>query len=459
MDRWLQAALDYIPRWLEHQMRVSELPGCVIAIAQRDRIVLNRAFGHADLVRGMPLTPRHRFRVASHSKSFTAAGVMKLREQRRLKLDDAVGVYVDGLHPKIAEASIGQLLSHSAGIIRDGTDSGQWQDRRPFLDEEELRADLAQAPTIEANTRFKYSNHGYALVGMAIEAITGEPYASWIGRNIVEPAGLKQTLPDAPSAPGTPFARGHSGKLVLGHRVAFAGDAPTNAMMPATGFVSTAADLAQFFGQLAPTARRSVLSVASRREMFRRQWREPHSSFERYYGLGIVSGRLEDWEWFGHSGGFQGYITRTVTVPAQGLTVSVLTNAADGLAHPWLDGALHILRGFNKGGAPARRLADWSGRWWSVWGASDLVAVGNKVLVAAPGLPNPFMDASEIEVSRRDHGRIALAGGYANHGEPVRLLRNKNRRVVAVQLAGAKLVSERRLAKEMSVRYERRRRR
>ena len=94
MDRWLGAALDYIPRWLEFQMRQSELPGCSIAIARRGRILLEQAFGHADLSRGVPLTPRHRFRVASHSKSFTAAGIMRLREQRKLKLDDTAGRFI-----------------------------------------------------------------------------------------------------------------------------------------------------------------------------------------------------------------------------------------------------------------------------------------------------------------------------------------------------------------------------
>ena len=61
-------------------------------------MVLERAFGHADLATGEPLTPRHRFRVASHSKSFTAAGILKLREQGKLKLDDPVGQFVDRLH-------------------------------------------------------------------------------------------------------------------------------------------------------------------------------------------------------------------------------------------------------------------------------------------------------------------------------------------------------------------------
>src|SRR2546421_6795810 len=117
MDRWLSSALDYIPRWLEFQMQgASQQPGCIIAVAHRDKIVLERAFGYANLDTGEALTPRHRFRIASHTKSFTAAGILKLREQGKLKLDDVAGQYVTGLHPAVARVTVAQLLSHSAGL-------------------------------------------------------------------------------------------------------------------------------------------------------------------------------------------------------------------------------------------------------------------------------------------------------------------------------------------------------
>jgi len=64
MDQWLTSALDYIPRWIEFQMRTSQQPGCIVAIAHRGAIVLEPAFGSANLATGAPLTPRHRFRVA-----------------------------------------------------------------------------------------------------------------------------------------------------------------------------------------------------------------------------------------------------------------------------------------------------------------------------------------------------------------------------------------------------------
>jgi len=454
-DSWLGSALDYIPQWLEYQMRESEQPGCVLALVHDGRVVFERAFGHADIVSRVPLTPRNRFRVASHSKSFSAAGILKLREERKLSLDDRVGQYVGGLHPAIAETTIAQLLSHSAGIIRDGNDSGQWHDARPFLDEAELRADLAAAPTIDANTRFKYSNHAFGLIGLVIEAVTGSPYRDWIRRAVIEPAGLEETDPDMPLNGVVPTAHGHSGKLPLGRRVVIPGDNPTNALAAATGFVSTAQDLARFFAQLDPAAKDSVLSAASRREMIRPQWRYPHTEVERYYGLGVSSGKTAEWGWFGHSGGFQGFISRTVALPERGLAASLLTNAVDGPAGPWLEGVIHMLASFAKHGAPTDKVREWTGRWWSLWGAVDLVPMGDKVMVAVPSLPNPFTEASEISISDEDNGHFIAAAGTARYGESVRRVRRADGTVGEVWFGGTRFVPEAEAAAELNSRYRR----
>jgi len=453
MKRWLGAALDYLPRWLEHQMRVSEQPGCAIAVALDGKLVLEHAFGHANLARGTVLTPQHRFRVASHSKSFTAAAILKLREAGRLQLDDPIGRHVPGLHRDVAAATLAQLLSHTAGLVRDGTDAGQWHDRRPFLDEAELRADLAGGLVIAAQTRLKYSNHGYGLLGLAIESVTGEAYGDWVRRELIAAVGLEATSPDAP-IDDKPFANGHSAKWPLGRRVVIAGDNPTNALAAATGFVSTAGDLVRFFSSLSPGAKRSVLSKASRRLMWHRQWPDPHSSLNRWYGLGTMCGSLADWEWFGHTGGFQGTLTRTACVPAQGLAVSILTNAADGLSNTWVDGALHVLRAHALHGAPSKRAAAWSGRWWTLWGASDLLPMDGKVLIANPALPNPMLDATEFVPESRGSGRITLAGAFGNHGETVRLRRDAGGVAGEFWLGGTKMLPERKVAKELAGRED-----
>ena len=452
MDRWLAAALDYIPRWIDFQMQASQQPGCIIAIAHRDTVVLERAWGFANLDTGEKLTPRHRFRIASHTKSFTAAAILKLREQRKLKLDDAAGDYVDGLHPEVARATIAQLLSHTAGVIRDGADAEQFVDRRPFLNARELKDDLKNPPVIDAGTRLKYSNHGYGLLGLVIEAITGESWASFIKREIIDAAGLTETTPDMPLKRGTPFARGHTGRILLGRRLVIPGDFVLNAVAPAGAVVSTAADVARHFAQLSPKARHSVISVASRREMTRRQWRNPNASLESYYGFGTMSGTSNGWDWFGHGGGLQGYISLTRTYLSQELTVVVLTNAIDGWAGLWVDGITGILQAFAKNGPPSRKVKDWSGRFWTLWGASDLVPMGNKVVWLAPGFINPMADAGEITVSGRNVGKITLANGYGSYGESVRCVRNKSGTITEVSTA-TRCLPAARVAREMEKRY------
>ncbi|WP_024340710.1 serine hydrolase domain-containing protein [Bradyrhizobium japonicum] len=458
MDPWLRPAIDYIGSWIEFQLATLQQPGVLVAFAYRGEIVAEHAFGLANLDTGEKLTSRHRFRIASHSKSFTSAGIMKLREQRKIRLDDTVGQYVGGLHPRVAETTIAQVLSHSAGLTRDGADSGQFIDSRPYLNASELLAELKQPAAIEAGTRFKYSNHGFGLLGLVIEAVTKEPYPTWIKREIIAPAGLRETEPDTPLPRAALFARGHTRRLPYGERCVIAGDNPAQAMASAAGFAATAADTARFFAQLAPNAKKSVLSVASRREMTRHHWRIPQS-FEAYYGLGVNAGKTDGWDWFGHSGGFQGYISRTCSIPACELAISILSNSIDGAAPIWMDGAMQILRVFQTRGAPDRRLRDWTGRWWTIWGATDLVPAGNRVLLANPQFNNPFMDAAEIEVTGRDSGKLAWAAGYSSHGEPVRRVRNKRGKVSEIWIAGANVKPAAVVAREIARRYPPRKRR
>jgi hypothetical protein len=172
-----------------------------------------------------------------------------------------------------------------------------------------------------------------------------------------------------------------------------------------------------------------------------------------------MSGTHAGWDWFGHNGAFQGYISRTCVIPACELSITILTNAADGMAVLWLDGVMHILRAFESRGAPTRRVRDWNGRWWGTFGAVDLVPAGNRVLAATPQLLNPFMDAAEIEVAGGNTGQIVLASGFHSHGQAVRRVRNKRGAVSDIWLAGSNLKRESALAAEIARRYAPRRRR
>lgn len=451
---WLQVALDYLPQWIGYQVRATEVPGCVVSVGYGGLRIFNQAWGCADLSTNAPLTVGHRFRVASHSKTFTAVALLKLREQGLVGLDDPVGRHVDKLHPDVASATIAQVLSNSAGIVRDGFDSGYWAGRSPFPDAADLRRDLLEPPTIAAASRLKYSNHGFGLAGLAIESITGEPFADWVEREVLRPLGLDDTFVDVPSHGVERLAQGHSGKTLLGRRLVFPGGQSTQALAPATGFISTAADLVEFYGQLDPDADTDLLTPASRRELVRRQWTASHTLEPFFYGLGTVSGDVDDWQWFGHSGGFQGYITQTIVIAGQQLAISVLTNAIDGPAHSWAQGVAKILKRYKSEGAPAGDNADWRGRWWSVWGPVDLVPMGDKVLMAMPGMGDPFLKATELRVEGPDAARVIEGDSFGIFGEEATRIRDETGAITAIQLGSGTFVPEQALAGELVGRYE-----
>lgn len=450
----LESATDYIDHWIRYQMRITRQPGCVIAIAQKGRLVFEKAYGYANTISREKLTPRHRFRVASHSKSITSTAILKLREEGKLHLDDSVGRYVSDLHPDIAAVTLLQLLSHGAGIIRDGDDARQWIDGRPFANEAELRSAFTKPPLVIPNTRMKYSNHGFGLLGLAIKSVTGRTYSEWITQNVLSPMKLDETTPDGPPDAKAPFAKGHSAEYPLGYRVIIPGDNATNALAPATGFISTAADMVKFFSSLDPDAEGSLLSADSRRIMLQKQWKDSHSSAVGYYGLGLCLGEIEDWTWAGHGGGFQSAKTFTAYLPGQNLCFSVFSNAIDGLGEAWADGVMRILKTFACNNPPKATEADWSGRWWTLGGAVDLIPFANKVFVALPGQMNPFDCVDVITLKDKNTGVVSISGGYRSAGEHAKLVRDGRGSVREVWLGGNRYVQEIRLRKEMKRRYE-----
>jgi hypothetical protein len=99
------------------------------------------------------------------------------------------------------------------------------------------------------------------------------------------------------------------------------------------------------------------------------------------------------------------------------------------------------------------RALPWTGRWWNLWGAIDLVPIGEKVMIGDPSLPNPFTDASEVSIDDEDRGRVSLATGFARHGEDVRRIREGNGEVTEVWLGDSRFLPEPQLVAELEQRY------
>ena len=213
-QRSLDRASDYLRSWLAYRYPYSNLTGYTVAISWKGEAVLGEASGYADLGRKTALTPGHIFRVASHSKTFTATALLQLAEKGLLRLDEPVAKFLPWLSGhrdrRFGQVSVYQLLSHGAGVTHDGRDCDFWQLERPFPDAAQFRDEVLAAGLVtEPNVALKYSNIGYSLLGMVVEEASGQAYGDYVIDHIVKPLGLISTGPEWPGraprrSPATP---------------------------------------------------------------------------------------------------------------------------------------------------------------------------------------------------------------------------------------------------------------
>jgi D-alanyl-D-alanine carboxypeptidase len=323
------AAQRLFSAWLEGQITYRGLPGVVVGVIADQELVWAHGFGYADVERRVPMTPATQFRMASHSKLFTATAIMQLREQGRLRLDDPVAQHLPWFRVKPAgdddgPITIEQLLSHSSGLPREASDHWTTLD---FPDEAAVRALMADREAAFApQLRWKYSNLAYTIAGMIVETVSGESWAGYIERNILQPLGMSSTNVDVDVAG---LAIGYGRRMPDGSRTIMP-FTDSRAMAAATGMTSNVEDMAKFVSaqfRRGPRAGRQILSTGSLREMHR--VRSVESTWTSGNGIGFSVSRVDGRNYVGHGGGYPGYTTQTLIQLDDRVGVVVLTNTND----------------------------------------------------------------------------------------------------------------------------------
>jgi CubicO group peptidase (beta-lactamase class C family) len=414
-----RAAAPYIDSWLGFRQRLLCVPGVQAAIAVDGDLVLSSAHGYADVENQVALTPGHLFRVASHSKMFTATSILQLAEAGKLRLDDPVAAHLSWLEGSdIAGRTLRELLSHGSGIIRDGLDADHWQLSKPFLDEEGLRrVALDHASVFDANERFKYSNITYSLLGEVVAEVSGTPYNDYVFRNVVERLGLVDTFPELMPERAADYALGYSALGYADRRLPI-DHVDTAGMSAATGFTSTAADLVRFasaqrFGD------ERLLSDDSKRRMQHAEW--PTGEIGHFYGLGVDVHEIDGHRTIGHRGGYPGHITGTRVDPRSGVAISVLTNAIDGPARGLVSGVLALI-GIAAGRPTKAERVDsgaekFCGRFANLWGVTDVVRLGDRLVAISPESDAPAEDVITLSVAGDDRLIVNSDNGFGGPGE------------------------------------------
>lgn len=414
----LAEVLAYYDTLLSFGQRYFRVPGIQVAVIADGELAYEAAFGHANVETATALTERHLFRVASHSKSITSVAVLQLVERGVLRLDDQAGAYVKELEGTAAgRLTIRDLLSHGSGLTRNGPEADYWQLETPFPDRELLLGWLTDASSnvIEDNVRFKYSNIGYGLVGLVLDAV-GHPFHEHVRTEIAGKLGLEDLTAELDPARREEYATGYS-SLAYGDRVPV-GNEDTQALAAATGVSSTARDLATFFSALLPGDDR-LLTDASKRQLGHPLWTTGTSDETQRYALGLHVVRLGAHEVLGHGGLYPGHTSRTLIDPQRRLVVSVLINAVDGTPQRFVQQPFKLLdlaTSRERGPADLTRFA---GRFGNIFGLGDIALLGGQLYWLSPDQDDPTADVAPLE-PEGDTLRVIGGSGYGAYGESFR---------------------------------------
>lgn len=158
-----------------------------VLVAQRGKILLHKGYGWADQQHGEANTAQTVFDIASLTKQFTAAAILKLEADGKLKTGDRISQYLPDVPPDKAEITIHHLLTHTSGFDPDFTE-GKGITRNQFI------AAMLKMPLVaKPGKQFIYANSGYCLLAAIIEIVSAQPYNQFLVEKLYKPAGLTHT--------------------------------------------------------------------------------------------------------------------------------------------------------------------------------------------------------------------------------------------------------------------------
>ena len=395
-DPEVKGAERLFSAWLEGQIAYRGLPGIAVGVVADQELVWSAGFGFADVAAKLPMTPQTKFRMASHSKLFTATAIMQLREKGKLNLDDPVSKHlpwftVKSAGPDEPAITIEHLLTHSSGLPRE---AGPHWSTYEFPTGEQLRNLMpARQAAFAPETRWKYSNLAYAIAGQIIEKVSGQTWAEYVQRHIYEPLGMGASSVDSRVAGLTV---GYGRRMPDGTR-AIVPFVDARGMGAATGITSTVDDMAKFVSaqfRKGPTAGAQILNTGSLREMHRVRVLE--NNWMQGNGIGFAVRRDGDKVYVGHGGGYPGNTTHTLIDLDARVGVIVLTNTND--SNP-SDLAMQLMRSVGAAVAKATGSAPTPVPWDPAWsrfaglyrgafGDSHVVELHERLVILTPNAPN-----------------------------------------------------------------------
>lgn len=176
-------------------------PGMLVGVYRDDQPLYVHGYGLANLEHHVPMAPEAVFNLASVTKQFTAAAVLLLVQDGKLRLDDRLDKFVPSL-AQADEVTIYQLLVQTTGLPDYAEDPAEMNDGALARTPDEMVAWIARlqpAFAFAPGTAWRYSNSNYALLGKVVEQVGGEPLQAVFAKRLFAPAGMTDTALDDPT--------------------------------------------------------------------------------------------------------------------------------------------------------------------------------------------------------------------------------------------------------------------
>ncbi|MEI6666837.1 MAG: serine hydrolase domain-containing protein [Acidobacteriota bacterium] len=300
----------------------SDRPGVSVLVVKDGRVLLRRAYGLANVELQVPMRPESVLALASLSKQFTAAGILKLAEEGRLSVGDEISKFLPAYPTHGHRITIEHLLTHTSGLNR----LSETSDLRAVNEQEGALVDVLGdwvkdlPPDSAPGERWAYSNWGYNLAAAIIEQVSGKRYGDYLKQIIFDPLGMTQTC-YADRRPIIPLRA--TGYDVQADGVVNVLPTRSRILKPsgAGGLLSTVDDLARWDDALQHDA---ILSAASKARMFAPFRLNDGTSTGYGYGwdIGEYNGhRVQE-----HAGGNNGFAAYMVRMPDDHAFVIMLSN-------------------------------------------------------------------------------------------------------------------------------------
>jgi CubicO group peptidase (beta-lactamase class C family) len=309
----------------QEAIRSAPIAGLTVAISRAGRQVFVKGYGLADLENRVAASADTVYSFKSITKSFTAAAILQLREQRKLELDEEVGHLLPNLPAQWRSITIRQLLTHTGGLPDYGGELFRENIGKDIMTAEWVHAMADQPLLFEPGAGWSYSNLGYDVLGLIIEKLSGRSYAEYVSSQFVMPFGLEHT-------------RVLDREAIISHRARSYTLDPTQKFVnarswgtygiPAGALGGTVADLLKWEYSL---QQMTALALPAKRLM--ETPAQLSIGIELDYGFGTRLGMMGPHRVVAHSGDGEGWTSAAVRIDDADLVVVVLTNTESYARH------------------------------------------------------------------------------------------------------------------------------